>query len=246
MKARNIRRQKKRWPRLWQSSRRCSLEPLESRVVLDSTLVFNELMYHPPDDNSQLEWVEFYNQMSINVDLTGWQIGGGISYEFAEGTIVPPGEFLVVASDPQALRNETGLNGVIGPFSGELSNGGERIELINNSGRIMNTVDYRDGGQWPVGPDGSGFSLAKCAENKASHFYRNWQTSFQAGGTPGANNFKEIEDTTFLDTILDSDAPVRALVPSNGNLEMAWTEIAFDDAGWLSGTTAVGYERGQG
>jgi len=38
----------------------------------DSVVVFNEIMYHPNSDEARLEWVELFNQMSVDVDLWTW------------------------------------------------------------------------------------------------------------------------------------------------------------------------------
>jgi len=43
--------------------------------------------------------------------------------------------------------------------------------------------------------------------------------------------------------LVGSEVPARALVPTNGNLGMTWMEPGFDDSGWLSGQTGVGYDR---
>ena len=43
-------------------------EALEHRRVLDSTLVFNELMYHPAAElDGSDEWIELYSQMSVDM-----------------------------------------------------------------------------------------------------------------------------------------------------------------------------------
>jgi hypothetical protein len=51
---------------------------------------------------------------------------------------------------------------------------------------------------------------------------------------------------TSVEPLVDETEPVRALVPTNGDLGTTWTATAFDDAGWLSGVTGVGYERAPG
>ena len=71
------------------------------------------------------------------------------------------------------MKTET----VFGAGSGQLSNGGEELRLLNNDDRLMDRVDYRESGDWPDGPDGSGFSLAKQQEMLASHLPENWTTS---------------------------------------------------------------------
>ena len=37
----------------------------------------------------------------------------------------------------------------------------------------------------------------------------------------------------------------RLRVPANGNLGSAWTDLGFDDSGWLSATNGVGYDTGE-
>ena len=107
-------------------------EQLEPRIVLDSTVVFNEVFYNPVGRDTELEWVELHNQMAVDMDLAGWRIDGGIEYDFAEGTILPGGDYLVIAKNPDALALATGFADALGPFSGSLSNGGEELVLYNN------------------------------------------------------------------------------------------------------------------
>jgi hypothetical protein len=40
----------------------------------DSTVVFNEIHYHPQDQEPALEWVELHNQMAVNMDF-GHRVG---------------------------------------------------------------------------------------------------------------------------------------------------------------------------
>ncbi len=46
--------------------------------------------------------------------------------------------------------------------------------------------------------------------------------------------------------LVPTGAVARALVPRDGSLGTTWTLPAFDDSGWISGTTGVGYERASG
>jgi Lamin Tail Domain/CotH kinase protein len=170
--------------------RRLRVETLEQRIVLDSTVVINEIMYHPATaPEADFEWVELFNQMAINMDISGWSLQGGISYTFPQGTVVPGRGYLVVASNPSALASGTGYGGALGPFSNRLSNSGEEVLLVDNSGRRMSDIVYADQGDWPVGPDGSGFSLAKLDAYSSSSDAASWVTSRQLNGTPGAANF---------------------------------------------------------
>lgn len=44
-------------------------------------------------------------------------------------------------------------------------------------------------------------------------------------------------------SLVGTNAPVRALVPTSGALGLSWTEVEFGEAEWLTGTTGVGYDR---
>src|SRR5438093_9157291 len=85
-------------------------------AVADSPVVFNEIMYHPLTNESQLEWVELQNQMAVDMDISHWRLDGGISFSFPEGTVIRAGGYLVVAASPSSLLMATGLANALGPF----------------------------------------------------------------------------------------------------------------------------------
>jgi len=170
------------------------LEAIEPRVLLsaDSTVVFNELMYHPAGAGS--EFVELHNQMGVDMDLSGWSLAEGIQFQFAPGTVLPRGGYLVVAANPAALA-ASGFAGALGPYTGSLNNAGERIVLLNNNDRLMDEMEYADDDPWPVGADGSGASLAKLNPLSPSGDPRLWRASGRIGGTPGELNFPQSATT---------------------------------------------------
>lgn len=148
----------------------------------DAVVVFNEIQYNPTGASEDGEWIELFNQMGIQTDVSGWRIEG-IGYTFPPRTMIPPGGYLVVAKTP--------TNGQLGPFPGNLENGGERLRLINQGGRLMDELSYGDDGRWPAGADGSGATLAKRRPYTANKPPENWAFSSEIGGTPGEENFPE-------------------------------------------------------
>jgi len=167
------------------------IETLEPRLVLDSTAVFNEIMYNPPGEDAGAEWIELYNQLSVNIDLSNWTIEGGVNYTIPAGTVIAADSFVIIAADPEQLVSLGRGIAVLGPFVGRLDNGGEELRLVNHAGREMDVLDYRDSGRWPIAPDGSGASLAKSGRQSASGDAANWQSSITIGGTPGVHNAAE-------------------------------------------------------
>lgn len=212
--------------------------------MLDSTVVFNELYYHPSNDEpSEHEWIELHNQMSVKMDISGWTLGEGVRFTFPEGTIVPGRGHLVVASNPAALVQATGYDQVLGPVVGRLSNGGERLTLLNKNGRRMSILEYGDESPWPVGPDGSGFSLAKAEENTATDLAANWTVSAQRHGTPGSSNFPVVEPIE--EQLVTGNATASYLVPTDGSLDKGWTTASFDDSVWTRVPTGLGFDVGE-
>jgi hypothetical protein len=196
----------------------------------DSVVVFNEIQYHPVTNEAANEWVELHNQMAVEIDLSAWFLAGAIDYTFPEGTIMPGGGYLIIASDPTALLAATGMTNLVGPFAGRLNNNIAQLRLYDRNARLMDEVEYRDGGKWPAAPDGSGATLAKRDPNSASAPPENWTSSVALGGTPGRPNFPE-----------SAVARHHTLVPfeslwhfnvSGTDLGEAWRAVDFDDSTW--------------
>ena len=169
--------------------------------------------------------------MAVDVDLSGWSLANGVAYTFPEGTVIPGGGYLVVASSPADLSAATGLTNVLGPYTGHLSNSGEKLELYNRNQRLMDSVSYGVDGDWPVGPDGSGVSLAKQDEDSASGSASNWTVSALVGGSPGRRNFPTtpFQVTNSTPGSLDSSWKYEA---SGADLGSAWRQPGFDDSAW--------------
>ncbi|HEX2751474.1 MAG TPA: LamG-like jellyroll fold domain-containing protein, partial [Verrucomicrobiales bacterium] len=209
------------------------LAALTVSATADSVVVFNEIHYHPDTGEASREYIELHNQMAVDVDMSGWEITGGVNYTFPSGTIIPGRGFVVVAVDPAGVQAAYGAAGVLGPWTGRLSNSGEDLHLRDNNGREMDEVDYGTGGKWPAGADGAGPSLTKTNPNAASSEAANWTTSWQKGGTPGSANFP------------DPNAP---FVPPAGLIsfwrmnEGSGTTI-LDAAGGNTGTLGAGVTR---
>src|SRR5688500_16158719 len=73
-----------------------------------------------------------------------------------------------------------------------------------------------------------------------------------AFGAGGADYPNQLEDVSYgFGSVFDRQplvgptAPARAIVPTNNSLDnKAWTGAGFNDAGWISGNTGVGFDLG--
>jgi len=210
---------------------------LQPGFAADSVVVFNEIHYHPPTNETASEWIELHNQMAIDIDLSAWSITGDIGFTFVEGTIIPGGGYLVIASDPAALQASAGVTNVVGPFTGRLNNSSAIVRLRDRNDRLMDEVEYRDGGKWPAAPDGSGATLAKRDQNSISDSPDNWTSSVRAGGTPGTRNFPA-PDSVLRRSLVNFNSLWR-FEASGTDLGTTWREPGFDDSSWAGRNNAT-------
>jgi hypothetical protein len=67
-------------------------------------------------DDDSLQYVELHNPHAVAVELTGWSLGGGVTFGFPPATRLDPGAYLVVAADPDRLASLAGVTGALGPW----------------------------------------------------------------------------------------------------------------------------------
>jgi hypothetical protein len=175
-------------------------------------IVIDELMYHPATETDG-EYVELYNPTAARVDLENtegaWRLDGAVDYIFPMGTWIPPGgRLIVVGFDPAAdtirlnafvAAYNTGpsMHGlqIAGPWSGSLSNSGERLALKKPEAPdqpgdpvawvIVDEVIYADVPPWPENADGAGDVLQRLSADQyhSGNDPDNWQA---AAPTPGS------------------------------------------------------------
>jgi len=147
------------------------------------SLRISELMYHPADPNA--EYVELANVGSQTIDLSRVAFTDGIQFTFPSVELAP-GAYLLVAEDMAAFAAAYGADlPVVGPYSGNLSNAGERVALRDATGAVIQSLTYCD--DWYSITDGQGFSLtAKAPAGSDSLDCQSaWRPSARAGGSPG-------------------------------------------------------------
>ena len=175
-----------------------------------SNIVISEVNYHPYDataaeladpavgDEEDFEFVEIMNISSDVVELGGSAFVltpvndhlEGIEEEFPDGTLIQPGERLLIVADAAAFAvRYPGVpsSKIIGDYANRLSNTGEWITLQAADESIIAQFRYNDLAPWPTEADGDGETLV-LADPESNPDYSDpasWVASLAVGGSPG-------------------------------------------------------------
>ena len=196
------------------------------------SVVINEIFYDPPDNTQPIEFVELHNPGAQAVDVSGWRLEDGVAFSFPGTTSIPAGGYFVIAENSAAFQARFGF-APGGVFTGGLSSDGERLQLRNSVGTLVDEVTYGVGFPWPTAAKGTGSSMELIHAALDNDLGGSWRSS----GTP------------------DNPAPVITFIPPTdaawryrkglseaSNPRNAWRQIGFaEDASWLTGRTSVGY-----
>ena len=165
-------------------------------------LVISEIMYNPtgPDD---LEYLEIHNIGSSTLDLTDVRFTKGIDFDFASGSTIEPGAYLLIVRNLAAFEERYGTNlPVAGEYQyedeGRLENDGERIKLALGAFPLHDFV-YDNNPPWPEGADARGFALelAHTSDNAVNNpldpLGHGIPSNWRLGGSPGTSGSKPFD-----------------------------------------------------
>jgi hypothetical protein len=162
----------------------------------DNRLRISEIMYNPappPNGSAYLpgdfEYVELLNTGTQAMNLNRARFDKGIDFTFGDYTLQPGGRVLVVRNQA-AFESRYGTGKPIaGTYTGQLSDGGERVRLLGRFGEVVHDFSYSD--NWYPQTDGFGWSLTAVDPNQPLADYgtkAGWRASEPAGGTPGTTD----------------------------------------------------------
>ncbi len=218
-------------------------------------LVISEIMYHPParNDGKVVEFIELYNSMSIFEDVSGYRISGDVNFTFPNGTIMQPGQFIVLAKVKADVESVYGISGVfqygvtngfntnvvgsmtnISPnIENSLNNAGGSVRLHNKMGAVILDAVFSTRYPWPIAADGGGHSLVLARPSYGEGFREAWGASDVIGGSPGTVDSIGTEpgrNVVINEFLANTDIPLEDMVElyNHGN-------SAVDISGyWLS------------
>jgi len=158
-------------------------------------LRITEIMYHPADtgqpDDPNTEYIELANIGAETINLNLVRFTDGVDFAFSKTQLAPQDRVLIV-KDAAAFEAKYGMGyPVVGSYGGSLSNAGERIELQDAAGAVIQSFRYSDA--WYDITDGAGFSLT-LRDPEAWTQTNDWRPSAAVAGSPGFDDTADVLD----------------------------------------------------
>ncbi len=149
-----------------------------SSPPLSRNVIFNEIAWMGSVDAPNGEWMELKNLSAAETDLAGWRIldpSGNIAVTFDNDARIAPNGLLLLA---HASATFAGGAAPGKTYAGTMRNTGDDLALIDASCHVSDFVQASAAG-WPAGNNTTKQTMERSRDASG------WQTSADAGGTPG-------------------------------------------------------------
>lgn len=148
-------------------------------------VAINEIAWMGTNTSYSDEWIELYNNANSPVNLENWVLKAvdGTPEINLSGIIPANGFFLLERTDDNTIRDIPA--DWVGSFGYGLNNQGEKLELKDSSGNLIDVVDCSSG--WFTGDNKTNQTMERINPLITTDS-SNWQTSKNSGGTPKAGN----------------------------------------------------------
>lgn len=157
-------------------------------------VVINEVAWMGTTGSTSDEWIELHNTTGSDVDVSGWTLAAtdGTPSISLSGTVPAHGYFLLERTDDSTVP------GIAADqiYTGALGNGGEVLELRDDSVVLIDEVDA-----WYAGDNTSKATMSRVDSAVVGTVAANWATAalgYAAGyGTPDEGNMPGYSDSWF-------------------------------------------------
>jgi len=130
---------------------------ITSSLKCSASLVINEVMYDPEENDNYNEWIELYNPTNKSINVTDWSIADNYAKDFLEGdfdhgngtTIIPPYSYAIIADHGTKIyENLTISNKTIRLYVDDksigngLGNTGDKLTLKNDMNETVDEIEW--------------------------------------------------------------------------------------------------------
>lgn len=141
---------------------------------LPLSVMISDIAYLTETGMEDLEFIGLYNPSDASIVLDSCSFTSGITYTFPEGVSIRAKQKLYITSNP-ASSFWNGRNAKVFAWeSGRLSDQGEKIQLSNKYGKVIDQVIYNNKAPWPL-PQNSTQCITLSRFDVDNHFAEYWK-----------------------------------------------------------------------
>ena len=136
-------------------------------------VVINEIAWMGTASSTSDEWIELYNNTDSDIDLTGWKIlkNDKEFIRFSTSTIPSCSFYLLERTNDNTISNiDADL-----VYKGALKNTGERLELVDKKGNLIDLVDCPD--RWFAGSNETKQTMERVNSREQGYKETNWKNN---------------------------------------------------------------------
>lgn len=188
----------------------------QARIPEMGELLISEIHYNPAGSD-EYEFIELYNVTESVLDLSDLKFIEGVEFLFPERSFLRPHSVGLIVENIDRFNQRYGDPTteyyipdatIYGQWTGQLSNEGETIRVVNENGDSRLAITYGTNLPWAEEADGAGSSLELRSPELDSADPSSWW-SMNPQGTPG-RAFERVEvdvEPSFELQVLFSDDP---------------------------------------
>jgi hypothetical protein len=142
--------------------------------VLPVSVMISDIAYVTDLGTEDLEFIGLYNPGDSRIQLDSCQFTSGVTFIFPAGTSIGAKQKIYVTSNAaSAFWNDRGA--VVYQWeSGHLADEGEKIQLVNKYGKVIDQVIYNNKAPWPL-PQNSKEGITLSRYDVDNHFGEYWK-----------------------------------------------------------------------
>ena len=142
--------------------------------ALPVSVMISDIAYYTQLGTEDLEFIGLYNPSETRIELDSCAFSSGVTFTFSQGVSIGPKEKLYITSNA-ASAFWNGRGAIVYQWeSGRLADEGEKIQLVNKYGKVIDQVIYNNKTPWPV-PLNSQYGITLSRFDVDNHFAEYWK-----------------------------------------------------------------------
>lgn len=186
-------------------------QPQSFPILFNNTIAdiqITEINYDNPGSDDY-EFIELYNRGSSPAYIGGYTFTSGVVFTFPADTIAPGG-YVYLSVNSSIADAFYGFDSY--QYTNSLLNTGEKLQIENTVGDVIDSLTYSSVAPWPVGAAGDGPSITLCDASADNADPANWSLAIEYIGNIGTTGAYANIDLVSCTVGLHEDAQANGII----------------------------------